>query len=232
MSKNPFMPRTDAGKSNFQHNFGDKLAGAAGYKTKYGISTGQVTDIQDGDAYFKYWLDVLEEVDTFKRKVTAFKNELRDGVPPGAVASLPPAVPVFAAAPTAVDPGIFARSGALGSSIKSHKDYVVSDGQDMGLEGTQKAAPDVVHAKPVLKIVLIAGKPEIQWAKGLFDAIWIEVDRDGTGYKFLTIDTEPDYSDTAALPASAALWKYRAIYIFHDEKVGEMSDEVSVSVKA
>lgn len=232
MSKESFMPRTDSGKKDFQHNLGDKLNGATGYKTKYGISTAEVTDTVNGDLYFKYWFDVLDETDKFKKKVTAFKNELRDGVAPGATATLPPVVPVFAPAPTAVLPGIFPRSGSLGSRIKKHNDYAVSDGQDMGLEGAEQPAPDVVNAKPKIKIVLIAGKPEIRWTKGLFDALYIEVDRDGTGYKFLAIDTEPDYTDTFALPAAAASWKYRCIYIFHDDKVGMWSDEVSVTVKA
>ncbi len=70
------------------------------------------------------------------------------------------------------------------------------------------------------------------WVKGGFDALYIEVDRDGTGFKFLALDTEPDYVDTAALPANTTQWKYRATYILHDEKVGLRSDEVSVAVKA
>lgn len=231
MAKNYFLSRTDNGKSAFQHNLGDKLSGGAGYKLKYGLTTPEVTDIVDGDKYFKYWLDVLDEVDAFKKKVTGFKNELRDGVAPGASASTPPAVPVFAAAPTAVEPGIFSRSTAIGNRIKKHKDYVVSDGNDMGLEGTAQPAPDLVGAQAQIKIVLIAGHPEIKWTKGLFDAIWIEVDRDGSGYKFLALDTIPDYTDTAALPARAETWKYRAIYIFHDDQVGKWSNEVSVTVK-
>ena len=150
-------------------------------------------------------------------------------VPAGAEASLPPEVPVFAAPPTAVEPGIFVRSGSLGSRIKKHKDYVVSDGQDMGLEGADQGGPDTVNGKPGFKIVLIAGHPEIKWSKGLFDALYIEVDRgDGQGYRFLAIDTIPDYTDSYSLPAAAASWKYRAIYIYRDERVGQWSDEVSV----
>lgn len=230
MAKDYFLPRTDDKKSGWQHNLGDKLAA---YKTKYGITTAEETDTKNGDAYFKYWLDALEETDSFKKKVTAFKNELRDGVPAGATASLPPAVPVFAAPPTAVEPGIFGRSTALGNRIKKNKDYVISDGQDMQLEGAEKAPPDVINGQPSLKIVLKAGQPLVQWTKGLFDALYIEVDRgDGKGWMFLAVDTEPDYLDTFALPASATTWKYRAIYIFHDEKVGKWSNDVNISVKA
>src|SRR5690349_10279175 len=96
MSKQPFLPRTDAKKSDFQHNFGDKLPT---YASKYGISPTEVTDVKDGDKYFKYWLDVLGEVDSYKQKVTQFKNELRDGVAPGATAAVEPTPPTFAAPP-------------------------------------------------------------------------------------------------------------------------------------
>jgi len=130
-------------------------------------------------------------------------------------------------------PGIFPRAISIGKRVKSHIDYVVSDGEDLGLEGAEQDAPDIVTGKPVIKIVLIAGRPEIQWVKSDFDALYIEVDRsDAQGYKFLAIDTEPDYVDTFALPAAATTWKYRAIYMFHDEKVGMWSDEVSISVKS
>lgn len=229
MSKKYFLPRTDNGKTKWQHNLGDKLPA---YNSKYGISATEVKDTQDGDAYFKYWLDVLSEINAFRQKVTAFKNELRDGVKAGASGSIAPEFPVFAAAPAAVEPGIFKRSVSLGNRIKKHKDYVVSDGEDMNLEGAEKASPDLINAQPEIKIVLVAGHPLIKWHKGSFDGIYIETDRDGSGWKFLALDTEPDFPDNFTLPPSAATWKYRAIYILHDEKAGKWSNEVSVQVKA
>ena len=128
MAKESFLPRTDSKKKDFQHNLGDKLPT---YQAKYGISAAEVTDVNDGDEYFTYWLDVLNEINAFKEKITLFKNELRDGVAPGATAAIEPVAPVFAAPPTAVDPGIFVRSAALGNRIKKHKDYATSDGADM-----------------------------------------------------------------------------------------------------
>jgi hypothetical protein len=229
MAKEYFLPRTDSKKKDFQHNFGDKLPT---YQSKYNITLAEVTDVNNGDAYFTYWLDVLGEVDAYKQKVTQFKNELRDGVPAGATAAVAPVAPTFAPAPTAVEPGIFVRSTALGNRIKKHKDYVSSDGVDMQLEGAEKPQPDTINGKPALKIIFKAGQPFVQWPKGGFDALYIEVDRDGLGWKFLAVDSEPDYLDTAALPATATAWKYRAIYIFHDEKVGQWSDEVTITVKA
>jgi hypothetical protein len=59
------------------------------------------------------------------------------------------------------------------------------------------------------------------------------VDRgDGKGYIFLATDTHPDYLDTYPLPPAGqpAIWKYKAIYINHDEEQGQMSDELLVTV--
>jgi hypothetical protein len=65
------------------------------------------------------------------------------------------------------------------------------------------------------------------------DALEIEVDR-GTGtFALLTIDTVPDYLDTAPLPPAGtnALWRYRAIYRLKDERVGHWSPVLEMAVK-
>jgi len=53
---------------------------------------------------------------------------------------------------------------------------------------------------------------------------------DGKGFAFLAVDTVPDYVDTAALPATAATWKYKAIYRLNDEQVGQWSAVASIAV--
>ena len=63
------------------------------------------------------------------------------------------------------------------------------------------------------------------------DMLEIQVDRvDTKGWIMLTYDTTPGYNDTAPLPATAAKWKYRAIYRVADARVGMWSDEVSITV--
>ena len=70
------------------------------------------------------------------------------------------------------------------------------------------------------------------WTKQGMDSLEIWVDRGNGAFVFLTIDTVPDYLDTFALPApgTSALWKYKAIYRFNDEQVGQWSDVASISV--
>ena len=42
----------------------------------------------------------------------------------------------------------------------------------------------------------------------------------------------PGYTDSTPFPATAALWKYKAIFRAGDQRVGQWSDEVSITVAA
>src|SRR3989442_13220503 len=117
MAKQSFVPRTDGRKRTWLGNFVLKLLT---YLLKYNITAAEQAAADADRLYWDYWLDVVLIVDTFKQKVVAFKNELRDGVAPGATASLPPVFPSLPAPPPQVAPGIFPRSIAFGKRIKSH----------------------------------------------------------------------------------------------------------------
>ena len=144
-----------------------------------------------------------------------------------------PTLPVFDAPPALVITGIFPFVMSIVKRIKAHKDYAVSDGQDMGIEGEEMEDVNINDLKPALKIVLInGGYPNLQWVKGITDGIAIYVDR-GTGtWEFLAIDTVPNYTDTHALPApgQSAVWKYKTIYRIDDNNVGKWSEDYSITV--
>ncbi len=55
---------------------------------------------------------------------------------------------------------------------------------------------------------------------------------DGNGFVFMTIHTGPNSPDSTPLlpPGTSVVWRYKAIYRFHDEQVGERSDVLSVMV--
>lgn len=89
-------------------------------------------------------------------------------------------------------------------------------------------AAGVIPGVPISRIAL---GELIKWSKqgNRRLVLYLEVDRDGTGWHFLALDTEPDYIDTLA-PAAPATWKYRAQYRLGDVPTGEWSDVVSVVV--
>ena len=116
--------------------------------------------------------------------------------------------------------------------MKNHPNYKESTGQLLRVIGAEPAI-DKQKLKPKLKYKLDAGKPRIIWEKGVADAITIYVDRkDGKGFVFLTTDINPDYIDTHPVPddKDAVVWKYKAAYIINDEKVGQESEEIAVTV--
>lgn len=159
--------------------------------------------------------------------------ELRDGVSQGATASVVPAAPSIGAAPAVVDPAIFKRAISIANVIKGRRNYTEADGKDLGIEGADLPATDLLNAKPIINLRLVnGGKPEVVWSKGDFDGVDIWVDRGNGSFEFLATDTVPNYIDSFSIPATAqsALWKYKAIYRYGDDIVGLWSDVVSIAV--
>lgn len=232
MAKEYFMPRTDAERDAWLKNFAAKLPT---YAAKYGITADEVTDMQNGSAYYSYWLNYQQQFTEFGRKITQYKAEVRDGGANGDVA-IAPAPPAIAAAPTAVAPGIFKRAASLVAVIKAKTVYSTSDGADLGVEVSglvESLSRKQVESKPDIKLRLIAGgAPEVVWHKGGMDGIDIYVDRGTNQWQYLATDTHPNYTDTAPLPANgqSAVWKYRCIYRDHDAQVGQWSDVASITV--
>ncbi len=114
------------------------------------------------------------------------------------------------------------------------------------IEGDEQVI-DPSTLKPVFKIELEQGHPNLIWKKGIATAVKIKVYR-GNGsptpptpgnptppgfvFEFLAIDTQPDYLDTYPLPnfGDSATWVYTMIYMIGDEEVGEWSEIVQVTV--
>ena len=142
-----------------------------------------------------------------------------------------PVPPVLGVAPPAVAPGIFVRASSIGMRIKKHNLVTEADMQQLGLIGEEQTL-DILNAVPEITVRPVGGgKPEIVWSRGSFDGVEIWVDR-GSGFAFLAIDSHPNYTDTSAMPApnASAVWKYKAIYILNDERVGNWSAVVSIHV--
>jgi hypothetical protein len=228
MKQFSIVPNTDTGKDLWLKNFASKLPQYAG---KYDINATHVADITNSSISFTYWLDYKNQVDEFNKKLTEFKNEIRDGILPGASPSVPPQMPVFPPMPALTDPGVFERAVSIANRIKKHISYTKADGKDLGIEATPAQGIDYDVVKPVIKVVLVEGnKPEVRWVKNGMDAIEIMVDR-GEGYEPLAIDLRPNYIDGYQLePGETAHWKYQAIYLKNDKRVGLFSDEASITV--
>ena len=224
MSKNRYLPQSDKDRAVWLNNFSGKLGG---YATLLGLSAAEVASAVADALMFVYLLNLVEIFTTAKEQRVNYKNLIKDG-PIGTPAGAFPAAPSVAAAPAAVAPGIFPRVGQLVQRIKNSASYTEAIGKDLGIIGADVAFDSAIM-KPVLKLVPKGGQVEVQWTKGDADALYIETDK-GTGtWAFLSVDTVPHYTDTTPI-AGHATWKYRAIYLMADERVGQWSDVASIAV--
>ena len=228
MPKSDYIKKRDADFSaqmnRFKNNIGPHV-------TTFGLTTAQVTG-QAADAdYFAYALACQKTCDQCSQQWTAWKDILREGGDAGT----PPEEDVFPTAVPPVAPGIERRFRDLVQIIKKHPAYNRAIGEALGIEGPEQSGPEFSTFKPELKLVMSGGLVMVLWGwlghASFLDILEIHVDR-GSGYQLLTYDTTPDYLDTTPLPATAAKWTYKAIFRVGDQRVGQWSDEVSITVGA
>lgn len=228
MATNGFIPRPENERVNWFSNMAAKLPNHA---SKYNITDAQVLDVANGAAFTAQWYNYKLGIETHKQQVNKYNDEQLNGVAAGAVASVsptPPALPTL----TAPAPGALMRAVAIGKIIKAQTIYTEADGKDMGLIGTEIVV-EAESMKPTLTIRLVGGgHPEIVWHKHGMDGIERYKDNGDGTFALLVYDTYPNHIDTTPLPATGqtAVWKYKAIYRFHDAHVGQWSDAVNVTV--
>ncbi|MEO7341727.1 MAG: hypothetical protein ABI073_12680 [Luteolibacter sp.] len=228
MAKTDYLDQTDSGFSAQLKTCKDSLPA---YSAVLGLSAAKVASQADDADYFAFLIASQTVVQNSARQYAVWKNLVRSGgtLPPTG-APVPPSMPE---AVTAVAPGIEARFRALVREIKSSSGYNAAIGIALGIEGSNKAAPDLGTIAPKLTATLIGGQIDINWGwqghSASLDMIEIHVNRGG-GYSLLTYDTTPGYTDTSPLPAAPVKWTYKAIYRVGDQQTGQWSAEVSITV--
>lgn len=222
-----YLERTDE-KFAIQHaNFSSKMDL---YANDFGITAAEVDSIKNDSLYFNWVVSNFKKIDTHKKDWTTFKNILKKGEANVFINNAPTA-PVLDAAPAAVAPGVLVRFTTMVNRLKAHQNYTTAIGQNLGVEATAQQQRDLDTAQPTLKPVIRGGVVNLVWKKGKMGGILIEKDS-GNGFVTLDKDFHPDFIDNSPLPPTwqSAIWKYRAIYLTNDGKVGLWSDIVTVTV--
>ncbi|MBC7447857.1 MAG: hypothetical protein H7330_07335 [Hymenobacteraceae bacterium] len=219
-----YLPNPEQERSVWLTNFSQKLPT---YVSILGLPTTTTASIQADAAYYAWVMKSLSAYRDYAQAWTAYKNALATGDKLGDA----PIVPTVSAAPSLVAPDVIGRLTKLVTTIKNAPAYTAAIGEDLNIIGPESVAPKPETLKPLLKVSRIALGELIKWSKqgNRRLVLHLEVDRDGTGWQFLALDTEPDYIDTLT-PATPATWKYRAQYRLGDVPTGEWSDVVSVVV--
>lgn len=226
-----YLPPSDAGKMQWLNNFAAKLPN---YREPLRLTEPTLGEAKKWSENFSYLIGNIENFRQYNKQVTAFKNLMRNGSQNNSPIGIMPQAPETLTLPHEATADIFGQAAKLVQLIKNSKGYNEAIGKDLGIigEAAEKPKHDI---KPSLSAELQAGKPNLKWKKAGMQGIHIYTDRgDGKGYHFLATDTQPDYLDTYPLPPAgqSAIWKYKAIYINYDEEVGQMSDELLVTVSS
>ncbi len=228
MRRNPWWPVRVGDQVTCLGNFRTKLPG---YATPLGLAAGVVTAaVADCDWLIYVLSEWLPTVRTFSEACTNATIDAQSG-DGTTVLSLPTFTPPAGGTP--VDTGALNRVFDLVQTIKDSAGYTEAIGQDLGIIGSEKGAPDFTTFGPVLKITRAPAGVTVGWdwqaKRDFLDMIELQVDR-GNGWELLAFDTTPGYNDTAPIPATPTKWKYRGIYRVGDQRVGQWSAEVSVNV--
>jgi hypothetical protein len=200
------------------------------YAIAFNFTDAEVASAKADAVYYEWSVRNIIKVETYKKDWTTFKNILKNGES-NVTSNNAPTAPVLDVTPVAVAPGILFRFTTMVNRLKSHQNYTTAIGQNLGIELSVSQKIDLDNAKPSLKLVMRAGKVNLDWKKGKFEGIIIEKDS-GAGFITLDKDLHPNFIDNSTMPAQgeSTIWKYRAMYLYGDDKVGLWSDVVTVSV--
>lgn len=227
MKKDYYLPRSEEDRVTWLNNFAAKLVY---YAVKYGITPEELMDVQQSAQYYAALNDFLNQLRNSVTGVVEHRNSMFKGLKNGGILqqlTLP-----MMNLPMPVAPGIFVRVTSLVKRIKAHIHYTLADGEDLGIEGTEKTA-SADNVKPDIKLRLGAGgHPYMAWKKLDMDALEIhKMDENGV-LKLLAIDLQPDFIDESPLPppGKSEVWQYRVIYLKKDKREGQWSDIISITV--
>ena len=232
-----YLPEPDDARAIWLTHFAQALLNFLGQCT----ITGQDQENTQKDADFWAFLVGLQaEVQRTAEGVTAYKNQMRDGLPRGvtgtstALPDLPAYSPAPNLPPAAVAYGIFQRARDLAARIKRAPDYVDSIGQALGIE-----SPDTPAKRPedMLPTVALrgsnAGHPVLRVGRDGAPQVEVLADRGDGHWVLLTITTRAELTDPAPLPpaGTAQVWRYQAICHDGSGRIGQMSEVLSVTVR-
>lgn len=227
MAIKTYLANTDEKLAVQLLNFSSKVGT---YQTDFNLLPAEITSIKNDAAFLDWTVKNHKKIDTYKKNWTTFKNILKKGESNVTINSIP-ATPALDTAPAVVPPGIVTRFSTLVAKIKAHEKYTTAIGENLGIESSASEKIDLDNAQPTLKAVVRGTNVNLLWKKGKYGGILIEKDS-GQGFITLDKDFHPDFIDNTPLPSGneTALWKYRAIYLLNDEKVGKWSDTITISV--
>lgn len=200
------------------------------YAGLFGLTADDLSNANKDAAFFTWAIAGAKKYEDTKKGWTGFKSILRQGEP-NLQNNDPPQTPNLEPVAATVSPGVQFRFTSLANRIKANPNYTYAIGQILGIEVTSRARVAFENVQPLLKLVMRGGRVNLDWKKGMYSGIVIEKDS-GDGFVVFDKDTRPNFVDPTPLPepGTSAVWKYRAMYLYNDDRVGDWSDVATITV--
>jgi len=210
-------------------NFAEKLPT---YQTTFGLTAAQLDAVNADRDWLVYVVVRLQQAAAYAEDWTKLKDLVRNGKGGAVIGPFPVAPDITAPPATAILPNVEKRFRAFSRQLKTHNNFATNIGEDLMII-KPKTVFDPATAKPLLKLRIMGALVEVMWVKGPWSSLEIWVRRNGGAWEFLTIDSIPNYIDTAAMPPAgqSQVWEYKGIFRFRDIRVGNWSEVASISVK-
>ncbi len=228
MTKTYYLPRKDSKRLTWLTNFNLKLINHA---AALGILAPALLIVLNDTNAFSYTMAFKTAMKSSAKAVTSFLKSLSNG-PIGTELQHYPVFVGPVIIPDEITYGIFPRIAILVRQIKVKTECTDEIAIDLGIVGTD-IDPAFVTAKPVLSILITAGKAKGRYKKGETHGILVESMRgDETVFSYLLTATISSFIDKRSnlIAGKAENRQYRAWYIVNDEVIGLVSDIVTISV--
>lgn len=230
MSRKDYLPSGLAERNLWFINFVTKLKT---HEKTLGISAALMLVVVADGLAIAYTLNLVEAAKTSLDTVIAYRDALFSGV----IGTTPAPFPVFttpATPPAAVIPGIFPRTRQTIKMIKANPACTLAIQEDLGIVG-EDITEDFDNVKLQLKAKFSGGKVNGKYIKKGATGALIESKRgDETEFSFFAVVTKASFTDKRPnlVAGKAENREYRGWLLLDDEKVGIISDVVSVAVGA
>lgn len=142
---NRWFPSSLADRAAWFENFALNLPSVA---TDLGLTTAEITMVQEDAAVMKKLPVIIEQIDSYKNSIREYRIGITEN-PPGSTHTAFPAPPAIVAPPI-VPNGIFERISDLRDRIMLAENYTDTIGATLGILSDNPPAPSEI--KPVIKV--------------------------------------------------------------------------------
>jgi len=209
--------------------FNTNLKGALA--TLFGFSTTDLASIEADYEYMQWVVKCNDAIEAFASSYIAYQHMVRYGAKDVSLI-VEPVFPSLGTPPAIVLAGIQKRFVANANKIKASPLCTEDIQKKLGIYSSSPAAKEV--ESPDLKVIESAGYPTINFHKYHNDGINLYRDKgDGKGYgtvPYRTVLFSPFTDKDVPAEGHSAIYKYKGIYLSHDEETGNFSAEVSITI--